>query len=125
MLSAGDGSGPGWPMFRHDIRRSGCFEGSGTGIEEANQLPTLIELNCYPNPFASDTRMAFHLTAECHVSGEVFDLSGRKVRGVIDQDLQAGQHLVNLDLVNIPCGVYIVRLRVGTVSSALSIVKLD
>jgi outer membrane protein assembly factor BamB len=24
-LTAGDGSGPGWPMFRHDCRHSGCF----------------------------------------------------------------------------------------------------
>ena len=125
MLSAGDGSGPGWPMFRHDIRRSGCFEGSGTGIEEADQLPSLIELNCYPNPFASDTRMIFHLTEACRVSGEVFDLAGRMVKGVIDQDLQAGQHLINLDLEHFPSGLYVVRLQVGTASSALQIVKLD
>ena len=125
MLSAGEGSGPGWPMFRHDIRRSGCLEGSGTGIEEANLLPSLIELNCYPNPFASVTRMTFHLTAACHVSSEVFDLAGRMVKGVIDQELQAGPHLVNLDLSDLPCGVYIVRLRVGTASSARQIVKLD
>ncbi|MEN8209609.1 MAG: T9SS type A sorting domain-containing protein, partial [Candidatus Fermentibacteria bacterium] len=125
MLSAGEGSGQGWPMFRHDIRRSGCFEGSGTGIEEENQLPSLIELNCYPNPFASVTRMIFHLTVSCHVSGEVFDLAGRMVKGVIDLELQAGQHQVNLDLTNLPSGIYIVRLHVGTASSVMQIVKLD
>jgi len=27
MLSAGNGDGPGWPMFRHDIRHSGCYDG--------------------------------------------------------------------------------------------------
>ena len=59
------------------------------------------------------------------MSGALYDLSGRKVKGVIDQYMQAGQHLVNLDLEHLPCGVYIVRLRVGTVSSALQIVKLD
>ena len=125
MLSAGEGEGPGWPMFRHDVRRSGCFEGSGTGIEEADLMPLLSELTCYPNPSASVTRMAFYLTAACHVSGEVFDLSGRKVKGVIDQELQAGQHLINLDLEHLPSGLYVVRLQVGTASSVLQIVKLD
>ncbi len=85
---------------------------------------------CYPQVKVRDqdgpcTGMTLHLTAACHVSGEVFDFSGRIVKGVIDQDLEAGQHLVNLDIANLPCGVYIVRLRVGTASSALQIVKLD
>ena len=31
VLSAGEGTGAGWPMFRHDIRHSGCFGN--------NQLP--------------------------------------------------------------------------------------
>jgi outer membrane protein assembly factor BamB len=26
-LTAGDGTGPGWPMFRHDLNHSGCFDG--------------------------------------------------------------------------------------------------
>jgi outer membrane protein assembly factor BamB len=26
-LTAGDGTGPGWPMFRHDLKHSGCFGG--------------------------------------------------------------------------------------------------
>ncbi len=30
-LTAGDGTGPGWPKFRHDIRNSGCFDGFSTG----------------------------------------------------------------------------------------------
>jgi outer membrane protein assembly factor BamB len=25
-LTAGDGTGPGWPMFRHDLRHSACFD---------------------------------------------------------------------------------------------------
>ncbi len=30
-LTAGEGDGPGWPMFRHDVRHSGCFDGFATG----------------------------------------------------------------------------------------------
>ena len=26
-LTAGNGTGPGWPMFRHDLNHSGCFNG--------------------------------------------------------------------------------------------------
>jgi outer membrane protein assembly factor BamB len=37
-LTAGDGSGPGWPMFRHDCRHSGCYPTS------SNQPPTMWNL---------------------------------------------------------------------------------
>lgn len=37
-LTAGDGSGPGWPMFRYECRRSGCFSVS------SNQPPSVGNL---------------------------------------------------------------------------------
>jgi outer membrane protein assembly factor BamB/uncharacterized protein YceK len=36
VLSAGDGTGPGWPMFRHDLRHSGCF-----GINQPPEAPII------------------------------------------------------------------------------------
>jgi outer membrane protein assembly factor BamB len=37
-LVAGEGSGPGWPMFRYDSRHSGCYQTS------ANQPPTMGDI---------------------------------------------------------------------------------
>jgi outer membrane protein assembly factor BamB len=36
-LSAGDGTGPGWPMFRHDERHSACFDN--------NEAPNIISID--------------------------------------------------------------------------------
>ena len=36
VLTAGNGTGPGWPMFRHDLRHSACFE-------NLNQAPIALD----------------------------------------------------------------------------------
>jgi hypothetical protein len=45
-----------------------------------------------PNPFRGSTRIPFSLRHSTHVDLTVFDLSGRRVRGLLDADLSAGDH---------------------------------
>jgi outer membrane protein assembly factor BamB len=57
-LSAGAGTGPGWPMFRHDERHSGCFTGYATcgdanalgGVTSADGYMILNYLGSGPEP---------------------------------------------------------------------------
>jgi outer membrane protein assembly factor BamB len=50
-LTAGEGEGPGWPMFRHDLRHSGCFgyapeficgDANGDGIVTISDVVYLV-----------------------------------------------------------------------------------
>jgi uncharacterized protein YkwD len=56
-----------------------------------DQLAAALEVrSIYPNPFNPTTRVSFWLPAEGHVRISVHDLSGRKIRTVLDEDAAAG-----------------------------------
>jgi len=70
----------------------------------------------YPNPFNPATRIAYSLTEPGVVSLQVYDVSGRKVRNLIDQHQEAGAHAVDFSAGSreeLASGVYFYRLAVG------------
>jgi hypothetical protein len=71
-----------------------------------------------PNPVNSGTAISFDLPHAQRSSLAVFDLRGRLVRTLVDQDLAAGPHRVQWDGrdkagVPVASGVYFARLRAG------------
>ena len=71
-----------------------------------------------PNPFNPDTVIPFQLTRGGHVSLEVFDVAGRRVRTLVDASLPAGLHQAAWDGRDgggraLASGVYLYRMRGG------------
>ena len=69
----------------------------------------------YPNPFNPHTTIAFELTAPGRVTLEVFDIGGRHIVTLVDEELGAGRHDVpwqgrNSDGRAVVSGVYFYRL---------------
>lgn len=124
-LAAGSGSGPGWPMFRHDERHSGCFYGYQTGIGP----DTAVEaggLSVSPNPSSRSISVRFSLEAPSHVHFAVFDLSGR-LTGEADLGLLVeGDHEAVLCCAPsciLPAGQYLVTMDAdGSVFTARALV---
>jgi hypothetical protein len=51
----------------------------------------------YPNPFNAETKISFELPRRDHVTVEIFDMLGRRVRILADDFYDAGSHLVTWD----------------------------
>jgi len=76
-------------------------------------------LGCFPNPFNSVTTIRFDLPIASWVKLEVFDLAGRIVSGlettpattVVDGWREVGSHEVTFDGLNLPSGMYFIRLQ--------------
>ncbi len=71
-----------------------------------------------PNPFHPDTRVRFSLARASHVTIEVFDAAGRRVRTLVDSRLPSGEHRVLWDGRDgrgraVASGVYFCRLQAG------------
>jgi len=102
----------------------GCFQGalnqvvlrkislSPTGIERINdEIPDGFSLEQnYPNPFNPSTLIRFQLPTTSNVRLTVFDLTGKEVATIVDQNLAAGTHEVRFNAENLPSGVYFYRL---------------
>jgi hypothetical protein len=97
-------------------------EGRGiTGVEESRQdLPAKFTLSQnYPNPFNPSTTIRFSLPRAGVVQLQLYDLLGRLVRSLIDNETKpAGEHLIVWDGRNdagrlVGSGVYFYTLKAG------------
>jgi hypothetical protein len=72
----------------------------------------------HPNPFNPSTAIAFALGGTAATQLDIYDLSGRKVRTLVDATLDAGQHTVRWNGQDdagrpLASGTYVARLRSG------------
>jgi hypothetical protein len=97
-----------------------------TKYNDFNFDPTVVndlkqnnsQLNNYPNPFSSQTNIAFEITAKSKVVLDIYTLNGQKIKRLVDSEMSAGKHSVSWDARNeasskVEPGVYVCRLLVG------------
>ncbi len=72
----------------------------------------------YPNPFNPTTIIAFDLPENSSVSLEIYDITGRKIRTLVNQFMEAGHHQLSWDSKNdlgeqVSSGVYVYQIKAG------------
>jgi hypothetical protein len=73
-----------------------------------------IEFAARPNPFSGGAALHFSIPADRKVSLRVFDVSGRLVTTLVDEQLSAGRHRVVWESAGVSPGVYMAILQAGT-----------
>lgn len=82
-------------------------------LEDDQVLPVeyILKQN-FPNPFNPETRIEFGLPETGPVSLHVYDVMGRLVSTLIDNDVRSsGYHVMSFNGLSKPSGVYMVRLQ--------------
>ncbi len=67
----------------------------------------------YPNPFNPSTSISFSLPNDGFVTLKVYDVLGKEVTTLINEDMNAGKHTKMLDASNLCSGVYFYKLQAG------------
>lgn len=82
-------------------------------------------LPVYPNPVTGSANLEYKLDRTTHVSLEVFDLFGRRVRHIVKGVRSAGKHKVLLDVHGLPSGTYLYELSTseGRMQRSFVVVK--
>ena len=87
--------------------------------ETKGQVPSVFALmQNYPNPFNPATTIAYSVPAESHVSLKVYDMIGREVATLVNENLQAGYHDLRWDASHVASGVYFYRIQVAPLSGS-------
>jgi len=89
-----------------------------TGVEAARlaEIPTKYDLGQnYPNPFNPTTIIPFSIVKQGLVELKVYDVLGREVKTIINQQMSSGNYKVIFDGSNLASGVYYYRLSVNGV----------
>ncbi len=72
----------------------------------------------YPNPFNPVTEIKFAIAKQGLVTLKVYDILGREVASLVNENLGAGNYHVNFNSSNLASGTYIYRLIAGNVMIA-------
>jgi hypothetical protein len=77
-----------------------------------NQPPTHFALNQnYPDPFNPTTVINYQLPFTGIVSLKVFDVLGREILTLVNEQQKAGNHIVNFDATKLTSGIYFYSLK--------------
>ena len=111
-------------ICEHTISLSGCilsgeiFGNLAVTVEDNMHLKNGYNLiQNYPNPFNPNTTIHYSISKQSFVTLKVYDLLGREVATLINEEKQAGNYEVEFDGSNLPSGVYFYQLRVSALQS--------
>ena len=78
----------------------------------------------YPNPFNPVTIVPVNLTRDVMVCATLYDVNGRKIKGLMNNTLVAGSHTLCIDGNGLTTGMYILRVTVGNTLHVQKIVLM-
>jgi hypothetical protein len=86
-----------------------------TNVASDTQIPTQTNLyQNYPNPFNPTTNITYDVPEKSQVRLTFFDMLGRKVATLVNQEKAAGQYRLNFNGHDFASGTYIYRLQIGS-----------
>lgn len=92
---------------------------------KTNIIPTgfILKQN-YPNPFNPTTTISFTLPSKSFVSLKIFDVMGREVSILIDEELSAGKQTRQWNAVDVASGMYFYQLKAGSFTETKKLLLL-
>ncbi|HEY5534815.1 MAG TPA: T9SS type A sorting domain-containing protein [Ignavibacteria bacterium] len=103
-------------------------------INEENIVPENALLDNYPNPFNPVTKIRFDISGhppyppskgEIKISLKVYDLLGKEISTLVNEQLQPGTYEVTFNGSNLPSGAYFYRLTSGNdvITKKMTLIK--
>ena len=86
-------------------------------IEKTQVIPKDFALfQNYPNPFNPSTTITYDIPKRSHILITIYDVLGRNVRTLVNEEKPAGSYDVIFDASNLPSGLYFYRISAGAFS---------
>ncbi len=102
------------PNF-NPVSRTVTLERAAQTSAEDSDLPQRFALEQnYPNPFNPATNIRYDVPNQSHVRIAIYDVLGRQVQVLVNEELSPGSHTVEFDATRLASGVYIYRMEAGS-----------
>ena len=118
-------------MVYRNLRSDQTYPVVKVETENVSPIGFSLEQN-YPNPFNPSTAISYQLSVGSHVSLIVFDVLGKEVAVLVNEEQEAGNYSVKFDATNngqlttnsLPSGVYYYKLQAGKFSQTKGMIYL-
>jgi hypothetical protein len=130
LLVVSGSSSEGYPLADIEGVR---FLWDASAAPDPGRIPTSLEtvrlFANRPNPFSSRTRITYEMDRPGRVELQIYSVSGRLIRTLVDEEQSAGSYGVAWDGRDergrrLPAGVYFYRLAVGGAEAARRMILL-
>lgn len=75
------------------------------------EMPAVISLDIFPNPFNPTTTFKIALPQAAQVRLELFNVLGQRVETIVNEYLEAGYREIRFDASHLGSGIYIYRFK--------------
>ncbi|MCZ7608796.1 MAG: T9SS type A sorting domain-containing protein [Ignavibacterium sp.] len=79
-------------------------------------------LQNYPNPFNPTTTITFNIPQSEKVTITVFDILGREVAELVNEQKETGTHTIKFDASNLTSGIYLYQIKAGDYSATRKLI---
>ena len=101
------------------------FELNVSVDEQVTEVPTNFALKQnFPNPFNTETTIAFDLKEAGNVELKLFNMNGQEIKTLIHQNLPAGSHRVTFSGKDLPSGIYIYKMRTNSFTASRKMILM-
>jgi hypothetical protein len=107
MLKAGEGNGPEWLMFQHDIRRQSSLCDYSTDIEDEEITPKRESVKVFPNPVTNSSIIQILNPHNENYTCSIYNESGDIIQKI--EEIKGCE--VTIDHSNFITGVYFFKLQ--------------
>jgi len=104
--------------------QSDCYD--ITSIEVPEEIPEdFVILENYPNPFNPSTTIRFTLDSHSDVNLTVYDVLGKEITTLIQDNIVKGVHEIGFDGSNVSSGIYFCKIRIsGNLTKTIKILLM-
>lgn len=96
-----------------------------TNVESDISLPIGFSLSQnFPNPFNPSTTISYQIPEAAKVEIKVYNLIGKEVAVLIDEQKPAGKHSINFEASQLPGGVYFYKITAGRYAETKKMILL-
>lgn len=96
-----------------------------TNVDVDEKVPTNFALfQNYPNPFNPTTSIEYQVASSDMVSLKVYDVLGREVKTLVNEQKSPGSYNVTFDARNLSSGIYFYSLRSGSFTQTRKMILL-
>lgn len=101
------------------------YHTEGVNNYDDSVLPTLTDVTNYPNPFNPATSINFSLAQDDNVKISIFDLKGKYVETLTNENYALGNHSILWDASQLSSGIYFYKIETSTsqITKKLTLLK--
>jgi hypothetical protein len=102
----------------------GSTDPNFTSVETEDRLMDYSLSQNYPNPFNPSTVISYQLPVISSVTLKVYDILGREVATLVNEEKPAGSYEVQFDASGLTSGIYFYQLNAGQYSETKKMILL-